>query len=110
MTDDNAKLCTSHNGHLMLTTDSFRLSCKISFLLMFRYGFWRWGIFIPNYVIDEAIYPDYLRGNKRIFSDWEEMSGYEFTASNKESSMFLKEFYNKYFGAETPNKVLKSDS
>lgn len=62
---------------------------------MFRYGFWRWGVYLPA-ITDEAIYPDFVRFGLRIHSGWDNCSGYDLLAANAASDRFLRRFYEKH--------------
>jgi hypothetical protein len=62
---------------------------------MFRYGFFRWGVYIPP-ITDEAIYPSYYRGNRKIEAGWDNWFGYDWFASTPETDEFLLSFYEKH--------------
>ena len=93
---DTLILDKAANGHVWLHTESRRKAWKVSILLMFRYGFWRWGVWIPG-VTDEAIYPDFRRGALRIHSGWDNWVGHDFLAANKQSDVFLTSFARRHF-------------
>lgn len=95
MTADAVLLSTAANGFAHLSTLSRRQRTRIALVLMFRYGFWRWGIWLPP-IADDAIYPDFIRGSKRILAGWDSWSGYDFLADDPESDAFLRTFYEKH--------------
>ena len=90
------ELMTTANGRASIQTDSRKLSWFISLKLMFRYGFVRWGIYIPPVIADEAIHFSYYRFNLKILAGWDHWSGYYFFADNIETDEFLIKFYNKH--------------
>ena len=93
--DEAVQLHTAANGFARITTLSRRQRTRLALLLMFRHGFWRWGTWIPP-IADEAIYPDFIRGRKRIMSGWDNWFGYDFLANDAESDAFLRRFYAKH--------------
>jgi hypothetical protein len=79
------------NGHVWIYAESKREFRRIRRFLMFRYGFWRWGSWIPP-ITDEGIYPDYRRGHLRIHSGWDIWIGFDFLSANTETDQFLDAF------------------
>ena len=63
----------------------------MSRLLMFRHGFFRWGIYTPP-IADEAIFPSYVRWKLKIYSGWDNWIGYDFLSANDKTDMFLDRF------------------
>ena len=92
-----AELRTAANGYAWITTPSRRERLWLGLLLTFRYGFWRWGTYIPP-ITDEAIYPDFIRGRKRIHAGWDNFVGYDLLAGDAESDKFLRAFYERHVG------------
>jgi len=62
---------------------------------MIRYGFYRWGIYVPP-ITDEAVHLNYYRGKLKIESGWDNWYGYDWFSSNKETDEFLIRFYEKH--------------
>jgi len=91
------ELRTAANGYAWITTPSRRERLWLGLLLMFRYGFWRWGTYVPP-ITDEAIYPDFIRGKKRILTGWDNWVGYDLLANDPESDRFLRAFYERHVG------------
>lgn len=89
------KISHTYNGRVRISTFSYWQSIKISFLLMFRYGFLRRGVYIPP-ITDEAVYPSYYRGRLKIESGWDNWGGYDWFASNTETDTFLENFFAKH--------------
>ena len=89
------ELTTTAEGRVSIETESLKYSWLISLLLMFRYGFLRWGIYIPP-ITDEAIHPSYLRFKFKIYAGWDNWSGYYFFAANPQTDKFLLKFYRKH--------------
>lgn len=83
------------NGRVCISTFGFWKSWKVSLLLMFRYGFYRWGPYVPP-ITDEAVHPRFHRGKLVIESGWDNWFGYDWFADNKETDDFLKKFYYKH--------------
>lgn len=80
------------NGFTRITTFSVWRSVWLRTLLMFRYGFRREGHWVPAVTDDNAIYPDFVRGRKRILAGWDIWFGYDLLAEDEESDAFLKGF------------------
>lgn len=95
MCDSRVLLYTAANGFAKISTFSFSCRMRLALLLMFRYGFWRWGIWIPS-ITGEAIYPDFICGTKRILAGWDNWFGYDFLADNEETDIFLRRFFEKH--------------
>ena len=95
MNDSTVSLLTAANGYARITTFSRWQRTKLVLLLTFRYGFWRSGTSIPP-ITDDAIYPDFVRGRKRILAGWDNWFGYDFLANDPESDAFLRSFYDKH--------------
>ena len=93
--DKEFEILKTHEGRVRITTFSMWKSWKISLLLMFRYGFYRWGIYIPP-ITDEAIHPNYIRGNLKISAGWDNWYGYDWFAANDITDQFLTDFYHKH--------------
>ena len=89
------RLFYAGNGFCKIETDSLLIRIKLGLLLTFRYGFYRWGAWIPA-VTDEAIHPSFIRFRKCILVGWDNWSGYYLFADNEESDKFLRLFYNKH--------------
>jgi len=83
------------NGRVCISTFSFWKSWKVSLLLMFRYGFYRWGLYVPP-ITDEAIHPGFRRCKLIIESGWDHWSGYDWFSDNKEADDFLRKFYYRH--------------
>lgn len=62
---------------------------------MFRYGFLRWGVWIPP-ITDDAVYPDFIRGKLRIYAGYDNWFGYDLLASNAPTDAFLQRFYERH--------------
>ena len=89
------ELHTTHEGRIRITTFGFWRSWKVSLLLMFRYGFFRWGSYVPP-VTDEAIHLSYIRGKLKILSGWDNWFGYDWFADNVQTDPFIEKFYYKH--------------
>jgi hypothetical protein len=98
LSDEEVHLTTAANGYAMLSTRSARQRRRLGLLLMFRYGFWRWGIYVPS-VTDDAVYPSFRRFGLRIESGWDNWIGYDLLACNEASDEFLRQFHAKHSGA-----------
>jgi hypothetical protein len=96
--DEEVRLETAANGYAMLSTHSARQRRRLGLLLMFRYGFWRWGIGVPP-MADDAVYPSFRRFGLRIDSGWDNWIGYDLLACNEASDEFLRQFHAKHCGA-----------
>ena len=83
------------NDRVVISTFSFLKSWKVSLLLMFRYGFYRWGPYVPP-ITDEAVHPSFLRGKLKIHTGWDNWEGYDWFAENEETDKFLIKFYEKH--------------
>jgi hypothetical protein len=94
------ELTKTAEGRVSIETESLKESWRISLLLMFRYGFFRWGIYIPP-ITDEAIHPNFVRFNLKICAGWDNWSCYYFFADNPQTDSFLLKFYNKHSGKYT---------
>jgi hypothetical protein len=68
---------------------------KVSLLLMFRHGFVRWGVWVPG-ILDDAIFPSFIRGSVRIEAGWDNWSDFYLLASDERSIAFLRRFVNKH--------------
>jgi hypothetical protein len=99
LSPDAIELNTAANGLAWITTFSSRQSRRLSLLLMFRYGFWRWGIWIPA-ITDEAIFPDFVRFRLRVLAGYDHWMGYHLLADNPGSDVFLRQFYAKHCRAD----------
>ena len=99
MSESAVNLQTAANGFARITTFSLWQRARLGFLLTFRYGFWRWGSWIPP-IADDAIYPDFIRGRKRILAGWDNWFGYDFLAKDPETDAFLREFYTNHCGKQ----------
>jgi len=88
-------LIATANGRLMLTTHERSERRRWSWLLMFRYGFLRWGIWIPA-IAGDAVYPDFIRGGLRIHAGWDQWIGYELQSHNAATDDFLRRFYERH--------------
>ena len=88
------------NGHVWIQTESKAIAKKIGRLLMFRYWFFRWGLFVPP-ITDEAIFPDYRRGKLRIHAGWDNWVGYDFVSANDATDKFLRRFVDKHLPGAT---------
>lgn len=95
--DDRIELSTAASGFAWVTTHSKRQRTRLGRLLMFRYGFWRWGAYVPP-ITDEAIYPDFIRWGLRLHSGWDACVGYDLLAANAKSDAFLRRFYVRHCG------------
>lgn len=83
------------SGRIVISTFSFWRSWKVSLLLMFRYGFYRWGAYVPP-ITDEAVHPRFHRGKLVIESGWDNWFGYDWFATNEETDIFLSNFYDRH--------------
>ena len=88
-------LRTAASGFATISTLSYWSRTRLALLLMFRYGFWRWGSWIPP-ITDDAIYPDFIQGRKRILAGWDNWFGYHFLADNAETDLFLRKFFESH--------------
>lgn len=95
MSEERVEIHRAANGFADVTTFSPRQYQRLSLLLMFRYGFLRWGIWFPP-ILDEGIYPSFRRWEKRILAGWDNWFGYYLLADNAESDVFLRAFYAKH--------------
>ncbi len=103
-TDESIRLTTAASGFAWIYTSSRRQHRNLGLLLVFRYGFLRWGIYVPP-ITDDAIYPDYWRWDMRIHSGWDNWMGYHLIATDPVSDRFLREFYAKHcVSTEPPNR------
>jgi len=84
-------LDTSASGHHWIYTESRMKASRIGRLLSFRYGFWRWGLYVPP-ITDEAIYPSYVRWHLKIYSGWDNWVGFDFLSANEYTDEFLEQF------------------
>jgi len=89
------RLDTTGEGRVQISTDSYLNSWKVSLLLMFRYGFMRWGIYLPS-PSDETIYPSYYRGKLKVLKGWDNWSDYYWFADNEKTDFFLTKFYENH--------------
>jgi hypothetical protein len=89
------ELDASHDGRVIISTFSLARSWKISMLLMFRYGFLRFGLYLPP-IADDAIHLDYVRVGTRILAGWDNWSGYYFLAASEKSDEFLRRFFQRH--------------
>ena len=92
---DLVELQTAANGRAWITTHSRRRRLWLGFLLTFRYGFYRWGAWIPP-IADEGIYPDFIRGRLRIHAGYDNWVGYDLLASNADADAFLRRFFQRH--------------
>lgn len=83
------------NGFCVLSTFSHFTRFRLGLLLMFRYGFWRKGRLVLA-VTDDAVYPDFVRGQKIIHASWDNWTGFDFLAGNAETDAFLHAFYLRH--------------
>ena len=90
-----AQLHTAANGYAWITTHSRSEYWRLGFTLVFRYGFVRWGPYIPP-ITDEAIFPDYRRWGLRINAGWDNWMGYDLLAANERSDTFLRRFFLRH--------------
>lgn len=86
----------------MILTFSRRAYRRLGLLLMFRYGFWRWGVWVRG-VTDEAIYPSFVRGKKKILAGYDNWIGYDLLATNPETDEFLRKFHARHCPTAVPN-------
>ena len=91
------QLNTAASGFAWVTTHSRLRYWRLCITLVFRYGFLRWGRYVPP-ITDEAIFPDYVRFGLRIHAGWDNWTGYHLLAANERSSAFLQRFYLKHCG------------
>ena len=92
---DRVSIDRAANGHVWLTTRSQRRRLWLGFLLMFRYGFWRWGSWVPPNT-GEAVYPDFIRGGLRITAGWDTWVGYDLLSDNEATDGFLQRFFERH--------------
>ena len=92
---ERVDLTTTASGFARVSTFSKRQRTRLGLLLMFRYGFARWGVYVPP-ITDEAVYPDFVRPGMRIHTGWDNRMGYDLFASNSKSDAFLRRFYAKH--------------
>jgi len=90
-----AKLYCAGNGFCKIETDSLLVRIKLGLILTFRYGFYRWGVWVIG-VTDESIHPSFICFRKRILAGWDNWSGYYLLADNEETDSFLRDFYQKH--------------
>lgn len=83
------------SGRVTISTFSFWRSWKVSLLLMLRYGFYRWGPYVPP-ITDEAVHPRFHRGKLIIESGWDNWFGYDWSGTNRETDIFLLDFYERH--------------
>ena len=93
---NTASLHTEANGFASISTFSFRKRLRLGLLLTFRYGFWRWGVWVPPMFDDTGVYPEFIRGRKRIAAGYDNWFGYDLTATTPEADEFLRWFYEKH--------------
>jgi len=89
------ELSRTAEGRVCISTFSAKGAWKVSLLLMLRYGFYRWGVYIPP-LTDEAVYPRFHRGKLKIESGWDHWQGYDWFATNEATDQFLERFYYKH--------------
>lgn len=90
------ELSTAANGYAQVSTFSLWQRLRLGFLLTFRHGFGRsWGPFVFP-VADEGIYPNFIRGKKRLLCGYDNWVGSYFLADDPESDRFLREFYYRH--------------
>jgi hypothetical protein len=82
------------NGFFSIETNSAWVRLRLGLLLIFRYGFYRWGSCTIG--IDETIYPSFLRFGICICAGWDNFSGYYLMANDQKSDEFLRRFYDKH--------------
>ena len=92
---DGFEILDTADGFARITTFSVKKARRVSLLLMFRYGFIRWGIYIPP-ITDDGIYPSYYRWRMKILHGWDNWFGYDWFATNQKKSDFLIKFYSKH--------------
>jgi len=88
-------LSTAANGYALICTFSHKQRLRLGLLLMFRYGFLRWGPYVPA-ITDDAVYPAFVRCSMRIHSGWDNWIGYDLVAANPKTDAFLRSFYAKH--------------
>ena len=93
----NAQLSTAANGYAWITTHSRSEYWRLALILVFRYGFIRWGRYVLP-ITDEAIFPNYVRRGLRINAGWDNCMGYDLLAANERSDTFLRRFHHKHCG------------
>ena len=93
--DETIEIGVAASGFSNVTTFSLPKRLRLGLLLTFRYGFLRWGRWIPA-VAGDAIYPDFIRPGKRIHAGWDDWVGYYLLAGNEESDVFLRRFYSRH--------------
>jgi hypothetical protein len=94
MTDEFEALITA-DGYFRIATFSRKSAMKESLLLMFRYGFHRWGAYILP-IAGEGIYPSYHRGRLKILSGFDDWCGYDWFGLDEKTDQFLRKFYDKH--------------
>ncbi len=95
MGEDNFDTLETAEGFYRITTFGVYKSWKVSLLLMFRYGFWRWGFYMPP-IAGEGIFPNFRRGRLNIYTGYDDWFGYDWFARDAESDRFLRKFYEKH--------------
>jgi hypothetical protein len=83
------------SGRVCISTFGYWMSWKVSLLLTFRYGFYRFGLYVPP-ITDEAVHPRFHRGALVIESGWDNWHGYDWFAGNEDTDKFLRLFYEKH--------------
>lgn len=79
----------------MLEVESRATYRKLGLLLTFRYGFVRWGVYVPP-LLDEAVYPSFRRWGLCIDVGWDNWSDFYFLACDDRSIAFLRRFVKKH--------------
>jgi hypothetical protein len=92
---DAVSMHDAANGFACISTFSAKKRARLGLLLMFRYGFWRWRVWLPS-VSDNASYPAFIRRGMRIETGYDNWSGYDLLATNDASDGFLRAFYVRH--------------
>jgi len=95
---------TTH-GHVMLVIEdaSFLKLLWLRLLLQFKYGFHRQGSRVLG--VGEAIFPDFVKSNMRLFAGYTDMVGFTLHSETEEADTFLRKFGERYAHQGAPADV-----
>jgi hypothetical protein len=99
MNNEEFETLTTASGYFRMATFSQKKACRVSLLLMFRYGFLRWGVLIPP-IAGEGIYPDFIRGRLKIKAGFDDWFGFDWFATDEQTDIFLRKFYERHCAAK----------
>ncbi len=93
---DDLELSETASGHvrLVLRYPTFWSGIYLRLLLQLRHGFRRGGHRILG--MGEAIFPDFVRGNLRLFADFDDLVGLNLYSESPEGDAFLRRLAGRH--------------